>query len=385
MAVNSDNAPLVVHIIYALKSGGLENGLVNIINRSPRDRYRHAIVCLTDADEFANRITAPDVQVIQLHKKPGNDLKLYWRLWCVLRQLKPAIVHTRNFNSLEMQFLTFWLPGVKRVHGEHGRDLNDLDGSNKKYNVFRKFMRRFVHHYIAVSKDLGLWLQQTINVPGQRVSQIYNGVDVDKFSTKIETLPQLLPERISGSNVIVIGTVGRLAGVKNQRSLINAFSMCQVNHPDLKPKLRLLIVGDGPMRTELQQTVDNLSLHDVVWMAGERSDIADLMAQMDVFVLPSLAEGVSNTVLEAMASGLPIIATNVGGNPELVSPGINGLLVPVDDDQALAKAIVKLASEKQLCDDMGSNSRKRIEDNFNWNKTVNQYLEIYDKVRACRQ
>lgn len=378
--VVSKQAPLVVHIIYALKSGGLENGLVNIINRTPKQRYRHAIICLTEADEFANRITTPGVDIIQLHKKPGNDWGLYWRVWQALRKLKPAIVHTRNFNSLEMQFLVFWLWGVKRVHGEHGRDLNDLDGTNKKYNLFRKIMRSFVQHYIAVSKDLETWLQNVVHVPQNRITQIYNGVDLDKFERKQDTASQLFPKDFANQESIVVGTVGRLAGVKNQLSLVRAFALCRENNPDLKDKLKLVIVGDGPMKGQLQQEIESLSLQESVWLAGERNDIPNLMSQMDIFTLPSLGEGISNTILEAMATGLPVIATRVGGSPELVEEGKNGLLVPVDNDQALAAAITTLANDKNTLEKMGAISHQKINESFNWPKTVEQYLSIYDKL-----
>ena len=122
--------PLVAHIIYALATGGLENGLVNIINRAPSDRYRHVIICLTTADDFAQRITAQDVEVIELHKRPGYDLSCYWRLRQLLRELRPDIIHSRNMAALEAQLCSLGMCSVKRVHGEHGRDVNDLDGSN---------------------------------------------------------------------------------------------------------------------------------------------------------------------------------------------------------------------------------------------------------------
>jgi len=175
--------PLVVHIIHSLGTGGLENGLVNIINRTPPERYRHAIVCLTESGEFAGRITAPGVEVIALHKRPGHDLGLYWRVWKTLRRLRPAIVHTRNLSTLEMQFVAALLPGVKRVHGEHGRDVFDLDGTNRKYNLLRKAARFVVQRYIAVSKDLERWLIDTVGVPAARVRQIYNGVDQARSHT----------------------------------------------------------------------------------------------------------------------------------------------------------------------------------------------------------
>ena len=379
--------PLVVHIIYALGTGGLENGLVNIINRAPADRYRHAIVCLTSADEFASRITAPGVEVIELHKKPGHDLGVYRRLWQVLRSLRPSIVHTRNLNSLEMQLLVALLPGVKRIHGEHGRDIHDLDGSNRKYNLLRRVIRPFIHRYITVSKDLADWLKAVVHVPQTRIRQIYNGVDTARFypvNKSVERqIPSGLPDNFRAGSMeraVVIGAVGRIAQVKNQRSLISAVDLLVRRRPELAEQLKVILVGNGPLHQTLKSQVDELGLADTVWMPGDRTDIPDLLRQMDVFVLPSLAEGVSNTVLEAMASGLPVIATRVGGNTELIQHEGNGLLVDVNEDGQLAEAIAQLVDQPELREQMGRRGLERVREKFDWNKTVESYLAVYDEV-----
>tara|TARA_R110001592_G_scaffold246427_1_gene508239 strand:+ start:63382 stop:64551 length:1170 start_codon:yes stop_codon:yes gene_type:complete len=382
--------PKVVHIIYALGTGGLENGLVNIINRTPADRYRHVIICLTDATDFAKRITAPDVEVIQLHKKPGQDWGLYFRLLKTLFSLRPDIVHTRNLASLEMQALTLLLPGVKRVHGEHGRDIYDLDGTNKKYNALRKVLRLFIHQYIAVSKDLESWLRDTINVPQQKLRQIYNGVDSEKFhpgtlDAKNALRGQITPPGFLPDNSIVVGSVGRIAEVKNHKLLVDGVKSLIDNRPELKNNLRLVLVGGGPLSESLQAHIAEQGLSDLVWMAGDRNDIPQLMQLMDIFVLPSLAEGISNTVLEAMATKLPVIATNVGGNPELISEGENGCLVTVGDVEGLATAIGELVDHSDDRTLMGQNGLNRVSSTFNWPKTVNEYLNVYDDLLDISQ
>jgi len=377
--------PKIVHIIYSLGTGGLENGLVNIINRSPPERYRHVIVCLADATDFAKRITAPDVEVIQLNKKPGHDWGLYFRLLKVLFSLKPDIVHTRNLTSLEMQALTLLMPGVKRVHGEHGRDVNDLDGTNKKYNYLRKLLRFFIHRYITVSKDLEYWLKETINVPELKVRQIYNGVDSEKFHPNQSLRNQITPGDFLSANSVVVGTVGRIAEVKNQKLLVDGVRRLVESRPELRENLRLVLVGDGPLYDSLQVYISEIGISDLVWMAGDRDDIPQLMQLMDIFVLPSLAEGISNTVLEAMATGLPIIATNVGGNPELISDGENGRLITVDDDQCLAETIGDLIDDSEVRSQMGQNGLNRVRSTFNWPKTVNEYLSVYDELLGFSQ
>lgn len=374
--------PLVAHIIYALGTGGLENGLINIINRTPPDRYRHVIICLTNADDFANRITLPGIQVIQLHKPAGQNFRVFWDLWKTLRTLRPDVVHTRNLASLEMQLVTLLMPGIKRVHGEHGRDIHDLDGTNKKYNLLRKAMQPFVHRYIAVSRDLLQWLKHTVAIPEKKLRQIYNGVDAGKFSPRQDDakLGDLAPPGLLPENAVVVGTVGRLAEVKNQQLLIEAVGYLFTKRPILRGTLRLVLVGDGPLKLQLVGRVKQLGLSDVVWFSGDRNDVPTLMQLMDIFILPSLAEGISNTLLEAMASGLPVIATSVGGNVELIDEGVNGRLVPVNNVVAMADAVAELVDDPILRQSMGKKGLALVRTTFNWEKTVADYLAVYDTL-----
>jgi sugar transferase (PEP-CTERM/EpsH1 system associated) len=373
--------PLVAHIIYALSTGGLENGLVNIINRSPPDRYRHVVICLTSADEFVQRITVQDVDVIQLRKRPGYDLRCYWRLRRILRELCPSIIHSRNMAALESQLCGIGLDNVKRVHGEHGREMNDIDGRNWKYLLFRKFMRMFIHRYIAVSKDLEDWLISIVGVKSERVRQIYNGVDHRQFVPHSVKPLALLPAQWQNlDGIVVAGTVGRLTPVKDQQLLLRAVAQLRTDQPALADRLRLIVIGDGPLYSKLSRITDQLALRDVVWLARDRTDVASLLQAMDIFVLTSLGEGISNTVLEAMASGLPVIATAVGGNVELVEECFNGKLFPAGDCQALSDAMAALIKDNEERVRQGANARVRVCQRFDWSRTVNDYLRVYDEL-----
>ncbi len=373
--------PLVAHVIYSLGTGGLENGLVNIINRCPVDRYRHVIVCLTTAQEFADRITTPGVEVIELNKRDGKDWPVYWRLLKVLWRLKPAILHTRNLAALDVQVLGLMVPSLKQVHGEHGRDIYDLDGLNRKYALLRKFMRLFVDRYIAVSEDLQLWLLQTIQVAPERVEQIYNGVDHKKFQPRGERRPAVLPTRfLPDGPGVVIGTVGRLAPVKDQQQILQAVSLIVSRDPLWRESLRVVLVGDGPLMQELAALSERLGLTELVWMPGDRDDIPALLQAMDIFILPSLAEGISNTILEAMSAGLPVIATDTGGNPELISHGETGFLVPVGSAALLADALQQLLVSPELRAGIGNSALKQVRERFDWSITVENYLKIYDEL-----
>jgi sugar transferase (PEP-CTERM/EpsH1 system associated) len=316
----TDRRLCICHIIFRLDFGGLENGLVNLINHLSVDRYRHVVLCLTHATDFQRRIRVPDVEVIEIHKQPGKDLGAYRRVWRVLREVRPDIVHTRNLAAVDM-LVPAAIAGVgRRIHSEHGLDVRELDGKNWKYNALRRITRFLVDRYIALSQDLAQWLHREIGVPMNRISLIYNGVDTAVFAP-IES--RALPSESSDANRrFVIGTIGRLEPIKDQATLVAAFLRIIQWRPELRSRLRLAIVGDGSLQSALDGMLRDAGAGDLAWMPGFRSDGPALYRTFDVFVLPSLREGISNTILEAMASELPVIATRVGGNPELVDDGL---------------------------------------------------------------
>ncbi len=374
--------PLIVHVIFRLAMGGLENGLVNLINAMPQDRYRHAIVSLTDCTDFQRRIKREDVSVVALYKRQGHDFGVYWRAWRTLRTLCPAIVHTRNFPTLEFLAIAACAGAARRIHGEHGRDIYDLDGSNRKYNIFRKGMRMLVRRYVAVSQDLARWLVGTVDVPANRVTQIYNGVDTVRFHPRRERFVAGSPPGFFTPHALVIGTVGRMQIVKDQLTLVRAFLHLLDAAPQARNVLRLVIVGDGPLHEEALRLLRDAQAESYAWLPGARSDVPDMLHSLDVFVLPSLAEGISNTILEAMASGLPVIATRVGGNVELVEEGRTGFLVPPSDPAAMANAIRAYLDDRTLLAAQGQAARKKAETEFSLEAMVNSYLAVYDGVLA---
>jgi sugar transferase (PEP-CTERM/EpsH1 system associated) len=374
--------PLVAHIIHRFAIGGLENGLVNLINATPPERYRHAIITLTDYTDFRSRIREANVPVVALHKREGKDFRTHLRLWCVLRDLRPAIVHSRNLPALEFLSVAA-LAGVRgRIHGEHGRDTYDLDGSSPKYNLLRKAVNPFVSRYTAVSSDLSRWLVQSIGVRLENVVHICNGVDVRRFYPRTGERSPLGPKGFVQQRTIVIGTVGRMQTVKDQLTLVRAFiHLVQIDR-EARELLKLVMIGDGPLREESQKLLRAAGAETLAWLPGERTDIPELLRAIDIFVLPSIAEGISNTILEAMASGVPVIATRVGGNPELVEERRTGLLVPPSDPRAMAEAIRAYLHDADKLIQHGQTGRKRAEAEFSIESMVNGYLAVYDAVLA---
>ena len=215
--------PLIAHVLFRLGTGGLENGVVNLINTMPTEKFRHAVICMTDYTHFRDRITNNDVQVYCLHKKPGQDFAVYVRLWKLLRKIKPDILHTRNLSALEAQLPAFFAGIKHRIHGEHGRDIDDVEGTNKRYVLLRQLFRPLIARYIPMSKDLESWLIKQIKVPARKISQLYNGVDLSRFKISASKPVNVLPEHLRSPELLLIGTVGRLDPVKDQTTLVQAF------------------------------------------------------------------------------------------------------------------------------------------------------------------
>ena len=378
-AGGADPRPLVVHVVYRFDIGGLENGVVNLLNRMPHDRYRHTVLSLTDVTRFRERVLRDDVTFIELHKPPGHGVKLWPRLRQEFRRLRPAIVHTRNLAALEA-VVPAWLTGIPvRIHGEHGRDVGDLDGSNRTYRLVRRLHRPFVSHYVTVSRDLERYLREAIGVRAADATPIVNGVDTERFSPPREhVLPHGWP--FASGDTFVCGTVGRLQPVKNQVALARAFVRALALDPSLRARLRLVIVGDGPLREGIVDVLRAANALDLAWLPGARDDVAAILRALDAFVLPSLGEGISNTILEAMASGLPVVATRVGGNPELVDDGRTGTLVRAGDDDALAAALVGFARDAASARAMGSAGRAQALRSYSIDAMVAQYVALYDRL-----
>ena len=374
--------PLIAHILYRFAIGGLENGVVNLINRIPQDRYRHVIISLTDSTDFKQRIKREDVEVYCLNKKPGHDIGLYWRLWKLLRRLQPDITHTRNLAALEMVLVTL-LAGVKhRVHSEHGWGMSDVNGTNRKYQLLRKGMSFFTHRYIGLSKHIVDYLHNSAGISANKLTQIYNGVDADKFSNDRSNQTNIpnMPVNFINKETIVIGTVGRMEPVKDQVTLAEAFIHLVETCEDNKSHLRLMMIGDGDLRAVAQSKLDDAGLTDQVWLPGSLNNVPELMNLMDIFVLPSRNEGISNTILEAMASGLPVVATNVGGNPELVVEGETGRLVEAERPDLMMLALKEYVDDSTNRKSHGQAATSLINEKFRIEHMVNSYMSVYDSL-----
>lgn len=378
-----DSRLLVVHVIYKFEIGGLQMLMADCINRMSAEKYRHAIICLTDCSDFAKIIVRSDVEIFSLNKKPGLGLGTHLDIWKLLWRMKPTILHTYNLSSIEYSITAMFARVPVRIHAEHGRDAGDPNGVNWKHNLLRRLIVPFVDKFVPVSDDLKLWFSDVIGVPDGKNLLINNGVDTLKFVSHIEK-PELKNGPSFPKNCFVIGTVGRIQEVKNQVGLIDAFIELIEKIPSQNERLRLIIIGDGPLLSTLRTKVKDAGLDDLVWLPGARSDIAELMQTFSVFAMTSIAEGTPVVVLEAMASGLPVIATKVGGMPEVVTDNVTGKLVPVSDPQAFAAAISEYLFAPEQLIKHGIAGRQRIESTYSIEAMIDAYTELYDTLCATK-
>ncbi|MBF0181675.1 MAG: TIGR03088 family PEP-CTERM/XrtA system glycosyltransferase [Magnetococcales bacterium] len=355
----------IAHILHRFDIGGLENVVAHLINHLPQDRFDHAIISLTEVTDFKQRVNHPRVTFHALHKKPGKDLAVWFRLWRLLRRLQPDLIHTCNLAAMEA-VIPARLAGVGRViHAEHGRDSYDPHGTNRKYLLLRRLLAPFVDGFVPVSAELATWLIDKVGVPSGKVCFISNGV----------TLPQQNARHPSASGETIIGTVGRMWSIKDHPNLVHAFFRLSQLAPQ-RP-LRLMIVGDGPERPAVQALIDRLGIADRVRITGWRPDARELMANFDLFVLSSQAEGTPLTILEAMAASLPVVATRVGGVPDLVVDGQTGALVPPGDAEALARAMLPYL-DPELAARHGAAGRARIAEQFSLTAMVEAYRRLFE-------
>ncbi|BCG64824.1 MAG: hypothetical protein methR_P2617 [Methyloprofundus sp.] len=385
MNTNIEQAPLIAHIIYKLDVGGLENGLINLINQMPVHKYRHIIICLKGSTQFRERLQRDDVKIIDLQKKDGQDWASFVTLYQILRQQQVDIVHTRNLATIEYQVPAFLARVNDRVHSEHGWDTFDPEGNKKKYQILRRLISPLVKVFIPLSLHLQSYLVNKVGIPEQKIVRICNGVDINKFYPVQKKELIVDCPLVQGNDVINIGTVGRMHGVKDQLTLVRAYIQLLTKHPSLIGTVNLLLIGDGPLREQAIVLLENNNLLAHVWLPGARADIAAIMRSLDIFVLPSQAEGISNTILEAMATGLPVLATAVGGNSELVLEGETGLLVPHSEPEAMATALLTLLENKPLRLQFGKSAHQRILEKFSIQAMVSKYTEVYDSLRLKRK
>jgi sugar transferase (PEP-CTERM/EpsH1 system associated) len=378
MAGSAQQPPLVVHLVSQLDAAGAANGLVNLISHMPPERYRHAIVCLQESPDFHADIRERGVEIVNLHKGDGADVGHYLRMYRTLRTLQPDVVHTRNLTGLQGQLVAA-LAGVRlRVHAEHGRER--ADGLRPGHRWLRRLLRPLVGHFIAANSELERWLIEQVGAEPARVSHISNGVDSVQFHPRLGPPAAIGPAGFMHDNAFVIGSVGRMDDGASHTTLVEAFLRLIASPHAAHQRLRLMIIGDGPCRAECQAMLNRAGVAHRAWLPGERPDTAQLLRAMDLFVLPSLGDGSATTLLEAMATGLPVVATAVGANTELVHPGFTGILVPPKSPDLMAAAVADYCRIPEMGARHGARARSQVIAHHSLPAMARSYLAIYDSL-----
>lgn len=382
---------LVAHVVNRLDGGAAANGLLDLIAHMPGERYRHAVLCLGEDGMFHADLREHGVEVFDLHKRgragPGRfDPSLVLRMVRTLRALRPDVVHTRDLGGLEGQ-LAAALAGVRlRVHGEYGRDEGleaALPRRFRQPGLLRRMLRPLVGHYIAASAEQERWLIEQVGAAPSRVSHISDGVDSLQFHPRLGPHAAVGPEGFMRDDAFVIGSVGRMDEAKNDVTLVEAFLRLISSPHVAHGRLLLMIVGDGPMRAECQAMLERAGAGHRAWLPGERLDTAQLMRAMDLMVLPALAEGKGKVLLEAMATGLPVVATSVGVHKELVQPGLTGILVPPLSPDVMAAAIADYCRIPEMGARHGARARGQVIAHHSLPAMARSYLAVYDGLAGA--
>jgi len=361
----------IFHVFHSLNMGGLENGVVNLVNRSNAEFFSHEICCLSTSGVVSERLEV-DIPIFDMHKREGNDWRMILQLIRLIKSRQPNIVHTRNWGGVDA-IAAAAIAGVSTIiHSEHGWNLDDPRGQNYRRRQIRRLFSFPVSHFVAVSADIKDWLIDDVGVKKDKIRVIFNGVDTEKFLPGDQ--PYLKERYGFLPSDCIIGSVGRFDPIKNHQLLLKAFSRLNCEGKTI----RLVFLGDGPERNSLIALRDSLPCRDRIHFLGQRDDVADILRIMDIFVLPSKSEGVCNALLEAMATGLPIVATAVGGNIELIQDGFTGLLVPSDDEHAMSNALVRLIEDESgLRSQIGAKAREMAEEKFSLLRMVSEYESLY--------
>jgi glycosyltransferase involved in cell wall biosynthesis len=355
----------VLHFITELNIGGAEKALAHLLTYLDRDRFEPTVACLYGGDgPVADEIRTLDIPVIDLGMMAKWRWDALWRLYRLLRCQRPTILHTWMFHAN--------IPG--RVIGRLAR-VPIVISSERTMGMERRWryrVNRATHpladRVICVSQGVADFVTQQVGIPSHKITVIPNGIELHSF----ERLPDKRQARTDlgfPSDGLLVGTVARLDPVKRLDVLLEALASL--------PNVNAVIVGDGSERAKLMALSDRLELEGCTHFAGQQEHVLPWLAAMDVFVLSSDWEGMSNALLEAMAAGLPVVATAVGGSPEVVIDGVTGLLVPPRDPEALTQAIARLLHDPGLRGQMGEAGRERVLRDYSIERMVERTQALY--------
>ncbi|HEY7116915.1 MAG TPA: glycosyltransferase [Tepidisphaeraceae bacterium] len=357
----------VVHVVLSLDVGGLERNVVNQVREGQKLGQRVSIVCLNHPGSLAPQVDAMGAVVVALGKRPGLRPRTVMQVRRVLRELAPDVVHTHQLATLLYGGAAARLLRVPVVvHTEHGREPY---ATRLKTRLLARVAGSFCNLFYCLTAEMAGEVRAANVVAARKIRVIKNGIDVSRFLEPPSDTEAVRRSLGIPLDAPVIGTVGRLTEVKRQDVLIRAFSRVLGQVPDA----HLVLVGDGPMLAELRGLAATLGIVERVHFAGAQPSSAPFLHSMDVFALTSRSEGMPQAVLEASVVGVPVIASRVGGLPEVITDGETGLLFPSGDDTALASALVDLLGDESRRRRLGAAALSRVETTFSVARMASDY------------
>jgi sugar transferase (PEP-CTERM/EpsH1 system associated) len=366
----------IMHIVDHLGRGGLENGLVNLINHLDPSRFEHVVYAVRRLGPNADRLPRERVQVICQGRQDSDSRFQVPMLVRGIRECRPDIVHSRNWGTIEGVLAGRWTRRAV-VHSEHGF----VSEASRKEPWRRTCLRRLAFELadcvLTVSNQLRDFHAGRTGFNPKRMTVIPNGVDSRRFRPDAIVREQVRRELGLTEDEFCIGCVGNLLPVKDHMTVLKAVEGLQCEGG----RWRLLIIGEGSERQKLEHYIaEHPEWKDRVLLMGTSGRITELLNAMDVYVLSSVAEGMSNSLLEAMASGLPAIVTNVGGNPELVRDRETGLLFPAGDEVRLREHLQELWNRSDIRRQLAERALRRAREVFSMDAMVAGYGQLYESL-----
>ncbi len=363
----------VVHIIDNLGTGGAQRQLVELVTRLPCDRWRPIVIALsTEHVQAVDELRAAGVEVHLLHQHGKLDLPCLASLTRLIRQLRPSIVHTWLFTADCYGRLAAY---ANRVPVTVCGIRNTVDDMPRHHRLANRWLTRWTSCVTINTEAIRPGLVREGGVPERKIHTIYNGIAVDD-STAVQRNGFDRSAWQLPTDALVVAMVARLSPQKDHRTFLAAAAHVAKEVPNA----HFLVIGDGPLRSDLERWIAEHDLTERVRLLGERHDVRQLWHAIDLAVLATHYEGCSNVILEAMAEGVPVVATDVGGNRELILEGQTGLLVPPRSPQALAEAMRVLLQDAERRRGMGQRGRARIARNFSIETTVQRTAALYQQL-----
>jgi len=361
----------ILHVVFTLEPGGMENGLVNVANALDRDEFEIHVCCLERGGPFAARLPNPN-NVHVLGKQPGFSIKTVFALKKLISRIKPDVLHSHNLGPLIYASLATRLGRWKPIlHGEHGA--LHPDQLLLRRILQRKFFYRTCRRIHTVSHTLTQQLYDT-GFTAPRILTLINGVDTERFvlAEKVVARKRIgLPE-----SAIVIGIVGRLVAWKRHEDLIAAFTGLAGKFP----AAHLLIVGGGPDESKILDRINASPFKGRIRATGFQGDPLPFYQAMDLLATPSTHEGMSNVVLEAMSCGVPVLAHNICGNAEMISGGVDGVVAGLNSVGQLQAELEKILMEPEKLAAMGRAAREKVAGNFSLARMAANYAGLYREL-----